>query len=55
MAAELLERDRRDRTRAASPLAPAPDAVIIDSSDLSMDEVVSRIERLITEKMQMRA
>ncbi len=55
MAAELLERDRRDRTRAASPLAPAADAVIIDSSDLSVDEVVSRIERLITEKMQMRA
>ena len=51
MAADLLERDRRDRTR----LAPASDAVIIDSSDLSLDEVVGRIERLIAEKMQMRA
>ena len=37
---ELRERDRRDRTRAESPLQPASDAVIIDSTDLSLDEVV---------------
>src|ERR1700678_4573067 len=44
MAAELRERDRRDRTRAASPLVAAEDAVRIDSTNLSEDEVVNRIE-----------
>jgi cytidylate kinase len=39
--AEIRERDRRDRTRADSPLRPAPDAVIIDSTDLSLDEVIA--------------
>ena len=35
MAAELRERDRRDRTRAASPLVPAEDAVVLDSTNMS--------------------
>ena len=34
MAAELRERDRRDRTRATSPLVPAADALILDSTQL---------------------
>ncbi|HZW51987.1 MAG TPA: (d)CMP kinase, partial [Rudaea sp.] len=42
IAAELLERDRRDSTRAASPLEPAGDAVILDSTHLSIDDVVAR-------------
>lgn len=50
MAAQLRERDRRDRTRAASPLVPAADAVIIDSTNLSEDEVLRKIEELVTEK-----
>jgi cytidylate kinase len=54
MAAELRERDRRDRTRAASPLVPAADAVIIDSTSLSEDEVIARIERLAEEKLAAR-
>lgn len=40
---ELEARDARDAARAASPLVPAPDAVQLDSSDLAIDEVVSRI------------
>ena len=44
---ELRERDERDRNRANSPLRPAPDAVIIDSTHLSLDEVVARIEDLV--------
>src|SRR5579863_5447949 len=40
--AELYERDQRDRTRSTSPLTPAPDAVIIDSSHLSLEEVFTR-------------
>jgi CMP/dCMP kinase len=50
VAAELRERDRRDRTRAASPLTAAVDAVVIDSSSLSEDEVLAWVERLIAEK-----
>lgn len=52
MAAELRERDRRDRTRAASPLVPAPDAVVIDSTKLSEDEVLRRIEGLVSRHLQ---
>jgi cytidylate kinase len=51
MAAELRERDRRDRTRAASPLVAAEDAVILDSTHLTEDEVVERVERLVEEKL----
>ena len=51
VAAELRERDDRDRSRAVSPLEPAPDAIIVDSSSMTIDEVVSTIERVIAEKM----
>ena len=51
MAAELRERDLRDRTRAASPLVAAPDAVLLDSTHLSEDEVAERIEALVNEKL----
>ena len=50
MAAELRERDRRDRTRAASPLVPAADAIVLDSTHLSEDEVLGRIEELVAGK-----
>ena len=48
---ELRERDRRDRTRAESPLQPASDAVIIDSTNLSLDQVVAQVEAIITERL----
>jgi len=51
VAAELRERDRRDRTRAASPLVPADDAVVINSTSMSEDEVLARVERLVNEKL----
>jgi cytidylate kinase len=50
VAAELRERDRRDRTRAVSPLVPAADAVVLDSSTLSEDEVLARVEELVAAK-----
>jgi CMP/dCMP kinase len=50
VAADLRERDRRDRTRAASPLVAAADAVVIDSSVMSEDEVLAQIEELVTRK-----
>jgi CMP/dCMP kinase len=52
-AAELRERDRRDRTRAASPLVAAPDALILDSSSLSEDEVLQRVEELVKNKIDL--
>ena len=52
---ELRERDRRDRTRAESPLQPARDAVIIDSTDLSLDQVVARVESIITARLAARS
>jgi cytidylate kinase len=51
VAADLRERDHRDRTRAASPLQAAGDAVVIDSSKLSEDEVLGRVEELAREKL----
>src|ERR1700693_447371 len=51
MAAELRERDRRDRTRATSPLLPARDALILDSSQLSEDEVLQKVEELVQQKL----
>ena len=51
VAAELRERDRRDRTRATSPLVAAPDAVVINSSQLSEDEVLARVEDLVKKKI----
>ncbi len=41
---EILERDERDSTRAAAPLKQADDAVLVDSSGVAADEVVSRME-----------
>ena len=51
LAADLRERDRRDRTRAASPLVAATDAVVIDSTKLSEDDVLARIEELVAKKL----
>jgi cytidylate kinase len=52
MAAELRERDKRDRTRANSPLEPAKDAMLLDSTSLSEDEVLGRIEALVQERLR---
>jgi len=50
-AAELRERDHRDRTRAASPLVPAEDALLLDSTQLSEDEVLARVEDVVNRKL----
>lgn len=41
--AAVIERDRKDSTRAASPLRPAEDAVVIDTSDLTLEAVLDRL------------
>jgi cytidylate kinase len=40
---DLIERDRRDSERAASPLKPAEDAIVIDTTDLTIDQVVNQV------------
>jgi cytidylate kinase len=47
---DLVARDQRDRTRAVSPLVPAADAVILDSTNLSIDDAVSRVEQLVSQR-----
>lgn len=49
--AELRERDRRDRTRATSPLVPAPDAVLIDSTNMTLEEVFLRAVEIVERKL----
>jgi len=44
---EVKSRDLHDSTRAVSPLRQAEDAVLIDSSDLTVDEVVAQIVRAV--------
>ncbi len=44
---ELKERDYRDRHRAESPLQPAADAVILDSTSMTLDEVLTRAEEIV--------
>ncbi|MDI6711757.1 MAG: (d)CMP kinase [Anaerosomatales bacterium] len=49
--ADIRRRDEADSTRKAGPLATARDAVVVDTTGLSVDEVVERIERLVRERM----
>jgi cytidylate kinase len=45
--AEQTIRDERDRTREHSPLKPAPGAVVLDSTDMTFEQVVERIAALV--------
>ena len=44
---DLKERDYRDRHRAESPLQPASDAVILDSTAMTLEEVLARAEDIV--------
>ncbi len=48
--ADLRERDARDRERDAAPLKPAADAVLIDTSEMSIDEAVAAAVRVVSER-----
>ena len=50
IAADIAERDHRDMTREVSPLKQADDAVLVDTSDMTIDEVTERILRIVEEK-----
>ena len=47
---EMRERDGNDRNRAVAPAVAAPDAVLLDNSDLSVEETADEIIRLCREK-----
>jgi cytidylate kinase len=49
--AQIKERDERDMNREISPLKQAEDAVLVDTSDMSIDEVVERILGIVEEKI----
>ena len=50
--ADVIARDARDRDRATAPLRAAVDAVLIDTSDMSIDEAVAAAIRVATAKRQ---
>ena len=49
---EIAERDYQDMHREHSPLRQAEDAVVIDSSDMTIDEVVAEILRLVNQVIE---
>ena len=48
---EMRERDRRDRNRAESPLRPAADAVILDSTAMTLGDVLEAAERIVRQHL----
>ncbi|MDH5387903.1 MAG: (d)CMP kinase [Gammaproteobacteria bacterium] len=51
---ELQERDERDSTRSASPLLAADDAIVIDTSTLSIDEVCAQVMQLVEQRFKLK-
>ena len=49
--AAVRTRDAIDSSRTTAPLRIAPDAIVIDTDDLSIDEVVARVEELAREHL----
>jgi cytidylate kinase len=47
---EMAERDERDRTRAEAPLVQAPDAVYLDTTDLSIEEVEAAVLKIVRDR-----
>lgn len=50
--ADMLKRDENDRTRAVAPCKPAADAVMLDSSELSLEETISAIINIIESRIK---
>ncbi|MDU8925167.1 (d)CMP kinase [Pasteurellaceae bacterium LIM206] len=48
---EIKDRDYRDRNRAVAPLKPAEDALLLDSTELSIDEVIARALAYIRQRL----
>ena len=52
--AETMERDRRDSSRAISPLRPAEDAIMLDTTDLNQEQVLQRALEIVEEARRRR-
>jgi CMP/dCMP kinase len=52
IAAEIAERDQRDSSRSDSPLMKTSDSVMVDTSNIDVNEVVEHIERLVVARQQ---
>ena len=50
---ELRARDARDRNRADSPLKPAPDAILLDSTHMTLDEAVQAAENIVASRLNL--
>jgi CMP/dCMP kinase len=50
---DLRARDARDRNRADSPLKPAPDAVLLDSTDMTLEQAVQAAEAIVAAKLKL--
>ena len=50
--ADITERDRRDTTREDSPLVAAEDAIIVDSSGMSIDDVFQKMMMIVRERTE---
>ena len=48
---EIAERDKRDSTRSVSPLKPAKDAIVIDTSTLDVKGVIEEISKLVVDRI----
>lgn len=51
LAQEIAERDRRDASREAAPLRPADDAIVLDTSELTVDAVVRQVEDWLSDRL----
>jgi cytidylate kinase len=49
---DLHARDERDRNRADSPLRPAPDSVLLDSTDMTLEQAVKAAEEIVASKLE---
>ena len=48
--AEMIQRDEQDTNRAIAPLKQAPDAVLVDTSEMNLEQVIETIKRIVKEK-----
>jgi cytidylate kinase len=50
---DLRARDARDRNRADSPLKPAPDAILLDSTHMTLEEAVQAAEKIVASRLNL--
>jgi cytidylate kinase len=48
---DIKARDERDANRTIAPLVPAKDALVLDSTELNIEQVLEKIEMFIEEKL----